>query len=260
MKKGLRLQALDVSLTIFLLLPTASSLLPVYAVDSTPSASIKTKLEELKKEIASKAAKLKQEVNQKLQNKAFVGFVKSKSEKTITIASSNGAKIISVNLDTTYETKSKKVKYSLKSLSEEDYIAALGDVDETGSLVAKKIVLLPDPGKDSKAITWGQVVSVSDSIVIRTPSLQAPLIKTRTDKNITVTINPNTEFKKGEQDLNFSEVKLNDFVIVVGNTDNPSVLKSVFIYVIPQGGFIKSKKVATPSATPKTATTSAKKK
>ncbi len=221
----------------------------VLAADSTPSASIKTKLEELKKEIASKAANLKQEVNKKLQNKAFVGFVKSKSDKTITIASSNGAKIISVNQDTIYETKSKKSKYSLKSLSEEDYIAALGDVDEIGSLVAKKLVLLPDPGKDSKAITWGQVVSMGENLVI----------KTKTDKNITVTINSNTEFKKGGQDLNFNDVKLNDFVIVVGNTDNPSVLKSVFIYVIPQGGFIKAKKVATPSASPKTATSSAKK-
>ena len=51
--------------TCYLLLPH-----PVAAVDSTPSAEIKAKLEELKKEIASKAAKLKQEVNRKLQNKA----------------------------------------------------------------------------------------------------------------------------------------------------------------------------------------------
>ena len=71
-----------------------------FAAESTPSsdplrqsdseASIKSKLEELKKEIASKAAKLKQEVNQRLQNKAYVGAVKAVSETSITIASQSG--------------------------------------------------------------------------------------------------------------------------------------------------------------------------
>ena len=59
------------------------TLYPAHALDSTPSAEIKTKLEALKQAIASKAAIIKQEINHKLQNKAYVGLVKTKSLSVI---------------------------------------------------------------------------------------------------------------------------------------------------------------------------------
>ena len=89
--------------------------LPAYAMDSTPSANIKAKLEELKQEIASKAAKLKQEINLKLQNKAFIGTIKTKSINSITLASNTGSKIISLNQDTQYASRIKNTKYSYSS-------------------------------------------------------------------------------------------------------------------------------------------------
>ena len=240
-----------------IILPFWGPLLPItHAADSTPSASIKAKLEILKQEIASKAAKLKSEINQKLQNKAYVGTVKTKSDehsltgsKTITLAVPSGLKIVTVNQDTIYETKSKRGRYSFKSLAEEDYVAALGDVDENGVLIAKKIILQPDPSKEVKSVFWGQVISLSEKLVIRTPSLQAPLVKTKDLKNVTIT--------PGDQ-TNFNGVKLNDFIIVTGVVNDAQILKADFIYMLPQGGFLKTKKMATPSATP--ASSSAKKK
>ncbi len=249
--KGFRVQGLGILFAIFCLIfaflyPLPYTLYPGYAADSTPSASVKAKLDILKQEIASKAAKLKSEINQKLQNKAYIGTVKTKSDehsstgfKTITLAVSSGLKLVTVNQDTIYETKSKRSKFSLKSLAEEDYVAALGDVDEIGTLIAKKIILQPDPTKDVTSVFWGQVISLSEKLVIKTKDL----------KNITVTAGDNT---------NFSDVKLNDFIIVTGVVNDSQILKADFIYVIPQGGFLKTKKTATPSATP--ASSSAKKK
>src|SRR3989344_1368803 len=147
----------------------------VHAVDSTPSADIRSKLEELKKDIASRAAKLKQEVTSKLKDKAYVGKIKSKSDTSATLATKNGPKIVNINQDTEFESNIKNKKYSPKLVSEEDYIVTLGDVDETGVLTAKRIILLPSPGSLEKTFLWGQVISSSDKLVT---------IKNKNSKNI----------------------------------------------------------------------------
>lgn len=235
---GNRLQA-TVMIFLFLLLPTACCLPPVFAADSTPSADIKSKLEELKKEIASKAAKLKQDVNRKLKDKAYVGKVKSKSDQSITLASLTGPKMISINQDTVYESNTKKkTKFSFKTLTEEDYIVGLGDVDETGVLIAKKIILLPTANSEKqKAFLWGKIISISDKLMT---------LKDRSLKNVAASI------------ATPSKVKLNDFVILTGTKDENGIFEAEFIYPIPQGGILKPKKVATPSA--KVASPSAKPK
>ena len=215
-----------------------------YAADSTPSADIKGKLDELKKEIASKAAKLKEQVDRKLKNKAYVGKIKTRSDTSITIAVRSGPKIISINQDTNFDSNVKgKQKFSAKTISEEDYVATLGDIDETGVMTAKKIILLSTSNSQPKTYLWGQIISVSDKLVI---------LKSRDLKNVAVSMPPNN-------------VKLNDFVILTGSLNEQSsssgkneIFEAGFVYVIPQGGIIKPKKIATPSV--QIATPSAKKK
>lgn len=218
---------------------------PAFALDSTPSADIQKKLQELKAEIASKAAKLKTEVNRKLQNKAYIGIVKSKSETSITLASKTATKMISVNQDTLYEDKNptkkgtKKVTQSIKTLKEEINIAALGDVDDTGVLHAKKVIIL-NPityTLNPKTYLWGQIISESDDLIT---------VKNKEDKNETVSI---TEIK--------TKFKTDDFVIITGIKGKNEIIEASFLYVIPKGAVLKPK-VATPSA--KSATSSGKKK
>ncbi len=246
MRKGYRLQALVYSLIIYLLLPVACNLSPVYAADSTPSAdplrqsdneaSIKTKLEELKKEIASKAAQLKKSVDRKLKDKAYVGTIKANSETSLTLAVQSGPKIVSINQDTVFENKIKgKSKFSTKTISTNDYIAALGDIDETGVMTAKKIILLPTPNSKLKTYLWGQIVSISDKLV------------TLKDKN----------FKSVAAAIPSSPaIKLNNFVILTGSINKNEIFDADFSYVISQGTILRPKKIATSSA--KVATPSAK--
>lgn len=237
-----------VAIFILLFLLSFSNLRVIYATDSTPSASIQSKLDALKQEIASKAAVLKKEINKKLQNKAFVGVIKSKSLSSITVAASIGPKIISVNQDTIFETNKKlKKKLTIDTLSPEDYIAALGDVDDTGVLTAKKIVLLTD-STSPKSYLLGQIASISDSSVI---------IKDKSLKNFTVSIDKKTDLKSGEEIILLSDIKVSNFVVITGIT-NQEVLQAQFIYLLPNNGIIKPKKLATPSA--QIATPSAKKK
>ncbi len=209
---------------------------PVFAAESSPSADVKSKLEELKKQIASKAAILKQEVHKKLTNKAYVGKIKTKSPTAITIATKNGPKIVNINQDTLFENKVKGKKYSYKLASEEDYLASLGDIDENQVLTAKKIVLLDPKPQTPKSYLWGQIVAISDKLVT---------LKDRNFKNIAASL-PDQR-----------AVKLNDFVILTGILGKNEIFEATFVYVIPQEGFIKPKKIATPSGE---TTPSAKKK
>lgn len=182
----------------------------VYAADSTPSADIKSKLEELKKEIASKAAKLKQAVSQKLTNKAYAGKVENATETSATLFTKSGAKIITVNQDTVFESKAKTKKKFIK-LSPGDYVAALGDIDDTGVLTAKKMMLMPPPPQQ-KNYLQGEIVSVSGSLV------------TLVDKNLkTHAVSLKKDFK----------LKLKDIVILTGNFNKNEVFEAGFVFVIP---------------------------
>lgn len=184
---------------------------PIQASESSPSADIKSKLEELKKEIASKAAKLKQEVNKKLKDKAYIGKIKHKSQDSLTLATKNGPKIVTINQDTAFGSEIKGKKYSLKLLAEEDYLAALGDVDENEVLIARKIILLPTPNSAPKTYLWGQIVAISDKLVT---------LKDRKLKNVAVSL------------ANPSAVKVSDFVILTGNFGKNDIFKAEFVYVI----------------------------
>ncbi len=221
-------------LLLFLILhPSPFTLHPILAAEGSPSAEIKSKLEELKRDIASKAAKLKQEVNRKLKDKAYVGTIQAKSDTSLTLATASGPKMVSFNEDTIFENKkgvTSKTQRSIvtaKSLTQDDYIAALGDSDETGVLLTRKIILLPTPDSELKTYLWGQVVSRSDNLVN---------IKDKGSENIAASL-PEPP-----------KISLNDIVILTGSKNEEEIFEAEFVHVIPQSGMIKPKKIATPSA------------
>src|SRR5581483_7675450 len=106
------------------------------AADSSSSAktaspspsSLQQKVDQLKQEIASKAAVLKSEVNKQLQNKVYAGVVVEKSDNKISVATATGNKTILVNEYTDYRgsisAKQTKSTFSLKTLALGDFIAA----------------------------------------------------------------------------------------------------------------------------------------
>lgn len=225
-EKG-KLKIIIAALTLsFSILNSQSSIQNATAVESTPSADIKAKLEELKKEIASKAAALKQVMDQKLKDKAYIGKVKQKSDNSLTLATATNPKMVSINQDTVFESKVKlKGKSSKINLEEDDYVAALGDTDEIGVLTARKIILLPEPPVNRKTFLWGQVISYSDKLVT---------LKNSDSQIVTVSV------------PSFSGIKSNSFVILSGNEDKNGIFKAGFVYIIPEGGAVKPKKQVYP--------------
>lgn len=222
--KGFRLQVLGYSLCLLFLLSTVTcNLSTAQAAESSPSVEVKQKLEQLKQEIASKAAKLKLEISSKLTNKVYIGVIKSVSPTSITLATKVNTKIVTINQDTLFkDTKNIRKKINLSGLKEEDYIVALGDIDDTEVLTAKKIILLPQAAKEEKqkTILWGKIVSVSDKLIA---------IKDKQAKTISVTTS--------KIDVKF---KSSDTVILTGFINKNGILDGSFLYVVeasPSGKF-----------------------
>ena len=155
-----------------------------YAANATQSAiqteasssGISSKLDDLKKEIASKAANLKMDVDKKTQNKAFFGKITSMSTDTITVVSlqtdlsvtstsSSLSKTIKLSEYTLYQNKtsqkSKKV-LTAEGLQSGDTIVGLGDIDEKGLMNAKKIIKVDPITEKKRTFQLGQIVEMVD--------------------------------------------------------------------------------------------------
>lgn len=221
--------------------------------NSTPSSSFAQKLEEFKKEVASRAAAIKLEVDKKLQNKFFYGTVADKGLDKITLTTSLGDKTVLVNEYTDYRIKAKGVS-SLKDLAKDDLIAALGDIDDKNNLNAKRIVKLskiPLATESGKVIYFGEVMSKNEPFIN---------IKLK-DGSKTIQSLSKTVIRRGSEEAVFGDIKNNKPIAVVGNMRGNRQIEAKFIYIVPITNILtkdktasepaKLLKPATPSGAPK---------
>lgn len=234
---------------LFFLVAIPYTLTPSQAAEASPSAtpsSLKLKLDELKKEIASKAASLKNEVKKNLQNKAYFGEVVSLNSDTIVVETLNGNKSIRTNEYTIFQDGKKNViKTGFKSLEEGDFASGLGDVDDKEVLTAKKVVVSTKPQMQKPATFWGQVEDISGNLVTLKPK----------EGKVVVIYSGDTLFKLGNEDSTAEDIKVNKFMAGIGSTIQNNQTEAYFIYLIPSSGYFKPTKAikatATPSASPK---------
>ncbi|MDO8498751.1 MAG: DUF5666 domain-containing protein [bacterium] len=211
---------------------------PAYAQDSSPSADLKQKLKELQTEIASKAAQLKLEISRKLQNRAYVGVIKSKSETSLTLAIKGSTKLVTINEYTEYSGKSSgKGKVSLKTLSLDDHIAALGDVDDNDVLTAKEVMRIIPQKPEEKQFLSGQVTSVKN---------QAITIQTTLGQSTSLSVDKDTVYQLGTDEGSLDDVTVGKTLIALAirEEDGPYTR---FIYLYPGSDNLKTK-LSTPSA------------
>jgi hypothetical protein len=221
-------------------------LYPVYAADATvsaktssPSASIQEKLKALQAEIASKAAKLKTEINQKLNNKAYVGKVISKNTNSLIILTLSGNKSVKVNEYTTYSVK------NFAAITTDNYVAALGDVDDNDILTAKKIVVLKNAPFEPTILSGTVTANTGSSLTLQ---------QTDSSANITFDIDSKTTVINAGTSILRSEIQTGKVIAAVllkqistKESSNSGNLKARFIY-LPSNTSTKPK-VASPSAT-----------
>lgn len=221
---------------------------PAFAADSSPSADMKAKLKSLQEEIASRASKLKTEVSKKLENKAYVGFVKSKDEEVITIETKKGTKIININGFTQFTYKGKTA--TLKNITVNDYIAALGDIDDTEKLTAQKIIKLTPPPVSQKQTVFGKVTDVTSKTIS---------IQTKDGQELSLVTDKNTSFNQDQEQISLSQIKSGQTIIALGTKTEDKVVKARFIVTVKNTSKSKIKEAtsaAESSSSSKTSITS----
>lgn len=213
---------------------------PVFAAESSPSAATKSKLQSLQEEISSRASRIKQDIGKKLQNRVFVGFIKTKSENSLTLATKEKTKMVNINEYTIYGN-SGKTKTTLKSLTSDDYIVALGDIDDNEVLTAKMVVKVASSSATERKALFGQVLSAADETIT---------LQKNDGKNTSISVDDNTSYQLGKSTGTFSDIRAGKPVITVGETLKSGVLKARFVYIFPYAVTTKTK-VSTSSAAEK---------
>lgn len=243
--KDLRFTILIIFFTLFI---NHQSLIinQAFAAESTNSASqsadLKSKLKLLQEEIASRAAGMKSEITKKLQNKAYVGTVKSKNSNSLVLSVRNSEKNINVSEFTEYVIKSKKStgNQGLKNITIDSAIACLGDIDDKGTLTAKRIIKLNSPPPVFPKIINGIIASVSNG--------KAKLQTTRNDQ-FSIVFDKNTEYQIGKTGGSFDDIRTNKWIIVSGQGSDSANLSANYVYIYP-GALTVKPKPATQSAAP----------
>ncbi len=213
---------------------------PVIADDASTSADTAQKLQDLQIEIASKAATIKNQVTQKIDNKAFIGIITSKTDSQIELKLADGtSQIVLINTFTDITYQSTKLT---KSILKDDYIAALGEMDDKNNLVAKRLVKLTPRDSNITDQVWGKITTISS------PNFVLAL---KDSSKLSVYTNNSTTFELGNEEVEASRLENNKMVVIIG-VKNDQRFNARFVYIVPSGTIIK------PSST-KTASSSAKK-
>ena len=245
MKKGTGYRVQGTVLCVLLITLTIRYTLypiPSYAQEATDSGLLQ-KLNELKNEIASKAAQIKNEVNKKVQNKAFLGTITNISDSEITLQTLNSIKTIKHDEFTeVIGAKNKEIK--IDTLEVDDKIAALGDVDDKNNLVAQRLVFLENFASNSAQLVWGQIQKSSGSTIT---------LKTKSNQTENISTNSQTQFFLGNEETTIIDAKAEKHLVARGTRLKDGSLRAKFIYFIPSSGFTKptektQTKVASPSA------------
>ncbi len=211
----------------------------VLGTDASPSSSIRGKLEALKAEIASKAAQIKQQVDKKIDNKAWIGLVKSKTDTEVVQYYLDVNRVIIVNEYTTYSTKAKGAG-SLKDILAADFIVALGDVDDKNRLTARKILKQASPSANTVENVWGQIQSVNGSTI---------KLKSRDNIIVKINVSDKTHLTLGGDDASLGDARAEKFLVAVGQKTAEGAMNARFVYYIQSAGFMKpDRKLASPSA------------
>lgn len=232
------------------------------AEEASPSTIIKQKVEDLKKEIASRAANLKQTVNKRMENKMAAGKVLTSEDGKLTLDGKNSPKVVKFNEYTTFQPSNSKKGAKLRPPKLEDFspgefLIALGDLDDKNVLVAKKIIESKEVQGQDSGFVWGQIESVKQPVIV---------IKKKDGGFQPVSTGVKTVYFLGTEEATIADAKLGKTLAGRVLKDKNGQLTAGFIYFIPQAGFAKpegktssntansdtpSAKPASPSAKPK---------
>lgn len=222
--------------------------IPLVSAEQATESGLLQKLDQLKTEIASKAAQIKNDITKKVQNKAFIGTIVNIGSTEITLQTLHAAKTIKYDEFTeVIGAKNKKIK--IDTLEPDDKIVALGDMDDKNNLVAQRLIYLDNFASSSAVLVWGQIQKTTGPTIT---------IKDKSGNTINLLTNSQTQFFLGNSEASIADSKVEQKLLARGTQLKDGSIRPRFIYFIPSMGFTKPiekpsslPKLSTPSASPK---------
>lgn len=212
--------SLILSILLYLGLNPANSLADTKSASA--SASILGKLQELKTEISSKAAILETQISQKLQNRTYVGTIKSLKNNSWSLNSLSGQQQVRVNQDTTFLANGKQATQS--AFTTGDFVAALGDVDDNEVLTATQVVKLNPSDQLERQVISGQISQVNTNSVQIVPENK---------KTLTITIDDLTTYQIPAGEVKVDNLAVNNKVMAVIEKSKDGNWLARLIFILP---------------------------
>jgi len=227
---------------------------PVFSQDdATNSADLDTIKENVKKRI-QEVVKVKGDVDITKRQVAYFGLIKQLANTTISIESADGVKLASTSSTTTFIHLPDSRAVKLEDLAIDDYVIALGMVDESEVLISERVITQSEPPKKPANDTYfGRVVSYDPkkyNLVVKNDSLED-------EKNFT--LGRKTVIQYGYTDGTKDDIKRTDaipadssvLIIYTPSKVAGEDLVPVSVLIKPLPGNETSELKATPSATPR---------
>lgn len=230
----------------------------VDAVSPSPEPS-PTETEELNEKIQDIREAVKEKVQEKLadvnkgQKKAFVGEINEITNLTLILTTREGEKQAKVNEEAKIINLNRK-EVAIKDLEIGSYVIAMGYLEETDILDVIRVVVTEKPEPTNREVALGKVTDISEEKVLTVKNDRQGTTYTIETTSKTV-VSKKTEEKM--EKLNFSEIELNDFLVVIGtpSENEEKIITAKLIHVIPAspaGGPAEKPETAepTPSTSP----------
>ena len=172
-------------------------------------------------EIKEKVKQRIEEIKQQVLKRAFWGTLKERVDSTLVIKAADGEKRIKTNTNTVFVGTGKK-EVKIADLEIDNFILALGDWQENGTLMAKRVLVMakaPKPAPQRYAF-FGKVSQISkDKKMITVSALKSENTEQIQIASTTI-INKIVEGKPKQ--VVFAAIQTGDLVVVIGTKKTES--------------------------------------
>lgn len=169
----------------------------LHAQTASPSGTI---LDSVKQKVEAELADIKKGV----AKKAFIGTVTTKDSNMLTITTlTNQTRSAAVSTDTVIKLTGNK-DGTIADIKVNDFGIFMGDVDSQNAMTVKRVLILPTPPTDKRAVVFGTVTKSQPNTLT---------IETQKKEIWTVKVSSSTKYTKNTK---YADVEVGDKILVTG--------------------------------------------
>lgn len=247
--KGIRYQVLSIRListllVLFSLLVTGYWLLVTKIVAQSPTPTPDEKVEEIREAVRERVQETRAD-----QKKAFVGEISEITDSTLALETHLGENQVRAGEETII-IGLEKDEIDFEDLEIGSFAIAMGYIEETGILDARRIVIDQKPKVAARLIAFGEVTDKSSEEKILT--VKHPQKGTVYMVEVTEKTEITTKVEGEIETIKYEEINVGDFLAAVGTPaeENENSLTAKIIHVISSLAEGLEKATPTPEATP----------